>query len=131
MRSSLFLHPCYSSFSLLAIIPRVEFFLLYATSTTDTSTLSLHDALPIFGPMRSRTIGRHRSRLRPPPDRQARTATAVDRKSTRLNSSHANLVCRLLLEKKNRIHHHNRQHRTSEARSDQRAQRPRQTTAPR
>src|SRR3712207_6996299 len=26
-----------------------------------------------------------------------------DRKSTRLNSSHANLVCRLLLEKKNHI----------------------------
>src|SRR3712207_8103583 len=28
---------------------------------------------------------------------------AVDRKSTRLNSSHANLVCRLLLEKKKTI----------------------------
>src|SRR5258707_3758251 len=27
----------------------------------------------------------------------------ADRKSTRLNSSHANLVCRLLLEKKNKI----------------------------
>src|SRR3712207_8876980 len=26
-----------------------------------------------------------------------------DRKSTRLNSSHANLVCRLLLEKKNKL----------------------------
>src|SRR3712207_8757162 len=26
-----------------------------------------------------------------------------DRKSTRLNSSHANLVCRLLLEKKNQL----------------------------
>src|SRR3712207_8394666 len=26
-----------------------------------------------------------------------------DRKSTRLNSSHANIVCRLLLEKKNRV----------------------------
>src|SRR3712207_8098593 len=28
-------------------------------------------------------------------------ADELDRKSTRLNSSHANLVCRLLLEKKN------------------------------
>src|SRR3712207_7395238 len=27
---------------------------------------------------------------------------SIDRKSTRLNSSHANLVCRLLLEKKNK-----------------------------
>src|SRR3712207_7715207 len=31
----------------------------------------------------------------------ASTAARADRKSTRLNSSHANLVCRLLLEKKN------------------------------
>src|SRR5690242_21320211 len=29
-----------------------------------------------------------------------RHAMAIDRKSTRLNSSHVNLVCRLLLEKK-------------------------------
>src|ERR1035437_10411334 len=28
-----------------------------------------------------------------------------DRKSTRLNSSHANIVCRLLLEKKKKNHH--------------------------
>src|ERR1035437_10909086 len=32
--------------------------------------------------------------------RSARLAAGGDRKSTRLNSSHANLVCRLLLEKK-------------------------------
>src|SRR3712207_6860697 len=32
--------------------------------------------------------------------REAGIALLVDRKSTRLNSSHANLVCRLLLEKK-------------------------------
>src|SRR3712207_7986762 len=31
---------------------------------------------------------------------QVRLDAAADRKSTRLNSSHANLVCRLLLEKK-------------------------------
>src|SRR5947209_14344646 len=31
---------------------------------------------------------------------EARLAVLEDRKSTRLNSSHANLVCRLLLEKK-------------------------------
>src|SRR5476651_2839343 len=34
--------------------------------------------------------------------------SAADRKSTRLNSSHANLVCRLLLEKKK---HHSRRRR--------------------
>src|SRR3712207_8820070 len=37
-------------------------------------------------------------------DAKARgTTPARDRKSTRLNSSHANLVCRLLLEKKKTI----------------------------
>src|SRR3712207_8043134 len=33
------------------------------------------------------------------------TMPLVDRKSTRLNSSHANLVCRLLLEKKKNQRH--------------------------
>src|SRR5258707_3460356 len=35
--------------------------------------------------------------------RLARGRVVLDRKSTRLNSSHANLVCRLLLEKKKKI----------------------------
>src|SRR3712207_7750824 len=34
-----------------------------------------------------------------------RPSNTLDRKSTRLNSSHANLVCRLLLEKKNMTSH--------------------------
>src|SRR3712207_7516491 len=46
---------------------------------------------------------------RPRPDRAAGRARGphppgVDRKSTRLNSSHANIVCRLLLEKKKQKH---------------------------
>src|SRR3712207_7634865 len=89
------------------------------TATTEIYTLSLHDALPISGSRRSRDAGRRR----PPgagllrrdgaalrraevgecrrPDRAVALEAAADRKSTRLNSSHANLVCRLLLEKKN------------------------------
>src|SRR3712207_8352876 len=36
-------------------------------------------------------------------NREIGRGLAPDRKSTRLNSSHANLVCRLLLEKKKKI----------------------------
>src|SRR3712207_8368774 len=81
------------------------------TATTEIYTLSLHDALPI-----SRRCVRYRrrgARARTPrasgcssPPRSRRGPRArcprADRKSTRLNSSHAQyLVCRLLLEKKN------------------------------
>src|SRR5262245_63773819 len=52
-------------------------------STTETYTLSLHDALPISSSRRARWP-RARSRGRPP----RRTSPRSDRKSTRLNSSH-------------------------------------------
>src|SRR3712207_7268035 len=82
-----------------------SFFFFNDTATTEIYTLSLHDALPISRVRRStRSVARimrperplHRSRsLYPSPigsvpnaDRQA---TRVDRKSTRLNSSHANI----------------------------------------
>src|SRR3712207_8406000 len=81
------------------------------TATTEIYTLSLHDALPIWrtpstadpqvpssstdGP--ERRVG-HPIRTRGQPDRDHRTARRrpqlrgpVDRKSTRLNSSHANI----------------------------------------
>src|SRR5256885_3246644 len=50
------------------------------------------------------------------------TAAEQDRKSTRLNSSHCNLVCRLLLEKKkkqfgNVLHANERVSRLSDARA--------------
>src|SRR3712207_8117088 len=83
------------------------FFFFNDTATTEIYTLSLHDALPIC--TRPRTASRPRARsarrgssgarsARPPPSRLAalpRTlsaaAAARDRKSTRLNSSHANI----------------------------------------
>src|SRR3712207_8209120 len=92
------------------------------TATTEIYTLSLHDALPISGsasvPRNERTYawsgaarpagsaacfqaeGLQRAGGAAGARGPARAAT--DRKSTRLNSSHANLVCRLLLEKKKR-----------------------------
>src|SRR3712207_7770210 len=77
------------------------FFFLNNTATTEIYTLSLHDALPISRP------GHHAGaahRLQPPIRRAARRRrqpgagallparpSREDRKSTRLNSSHANI----------------------------------------
>src|SRR5438445_10914012 len=64
------------------------FFFFNDTATTEIYTLSLHDALPILRPIsRARLDLRRRSR----PRRARRPCAARDRKSTRLNSSHANI----------------------------------------
>src|SRR3712207_7823603 len=65
------------------------------TATTEIYTLSLHDALPIYAgagrlrgaapPQGARATARH------PGHRHLRARRARDRKSTRLNSSHANI----------------------------------------
>src|SRR3712207_8163555 len=56
------------------------------TATTEIYTLSLHDALPI-----SERLTRVIYRPSPWRSRFARLASWPDRKSTRLNSSHANI----------------------------------------
>src|SRR3712207_7994508 len=72
------------------------------TATTEIYTLSLHDALPILRPSHSvrrcEQLDAHRARgdLRPgvdhhPLPRRGRGRRDRDRKSTRLNSSHANI----------------------------------------
>src|SRR3712207_9011819 len=77
------------------------------TATTEIYTLSLHDALPISGalprgPTRSPAVAAARER------RQQRGSagtprTREDRKSTRLNSSHANISYAVFcLKKKHR-----------------------------
>src|SRR2546421_6541438 len=61
------------------------FFFFNDTATTEIYTLSLHDALPILVNSKSwnrRFTGRRRTRSR------GRTRPGLDRKSTRLNSSH-------------------------------------------
>src|SRR3712207_8183635 len=91
------------------VLSRVApFFFFNDTATTEIYTLSLHDALPISG------ARRHERRLQARRDRpraagRGRTArhSAVrpprpDRKSTRLNSSHANISYAVFcLKKKN------------------------------
>src|SRR5882757_10702319 len=66
------------------------FFFFNDTAPTKTYTLSLHDALPIS--CRSRTPS-HSTRPPPTPTpvRACRPTGRGDRKSTRLNSSHANI----------------------------------------
>src|SRR3712207_7769539 len=88
------------------------------TATTEIYTLSLHDALPICGhlvPFRSaaaraprraggavRPGGRRRSTRRVLP---TRGRSRSDRKSTRLNSSHANISYAVFcLKKKKKVH---------------------------
>src|SRR3712207_7872867 len=109
---------------------RRELFFFNDTATTEIYTLSLHDALPICATCRRTPVSgtgsdagaKHRSVARNHSQqtegdrgdcRQRRRAHPAslprDRKSTRLNSSHANIsyavfclqkkICRLLLEK--------------------------------
>src|SRR5258707_5333532 len=64
------------------------FFFFNDTATTEIYTLSLHDALPICAPRRAARVPPDRRPLHPA---QLRRGVDRDRKSTRLNSSHANI----------------------------------------
>src|SRR3712207_7974545 len=86
------------------------------TATTEIYTLSLHDALPISGPdARGRDAGPGRAVAAPrgarrPDDAPPRPDPGrgrADGKSTRLNSSHANIsYAAFCLKKKQRSPHH-------------------------
>src|SRR5215475_14904685 len=68
------------------------FFFFNDTATTEIYTLSLHDALPIFGErFRRRTTPYFTDSLRQPSRSEEHTSELQSRE---------NLVCRLLLEKK-------------------------------
>src|SRR2546422_5169944 len=88
------------------------FFFFNDTATTEIYTLSLHDALPIWGVGRDRRV---RGMLHPDLDRAGdrirhgpRVAPArrpTDRKSTRLNSSHGYISYAVFcLKKKKKTH---------------------------
>src|SRR3712207_7465646 len=94
----------------------VLFFFFNDTATTEIYTLSLHDALPIseapprvFPPGRSawslvRSPGRARRPADPGDRRRTRSQGAnTDRKSTRLNSSHANISYAVFCLKKTHL----------------------------
>src|SRR6185295_20424183 len=71
------------------------------TATTEIYTLSLHDALPIFG---DRVLHEHGAALQRRGLLGVRGGFAGDRKSPRLNSSHANISYAVFCLKKKSIH---------------------------
>src|SRR3712207_9292878 len=84
---------------------QIMFFFFNDTATTEIYTLSLHDALPISDPAMPRGTTAYHSRaalrlfdavpsqlcISDPAIRRLNLMALVDRKSTRLNSSHANI----------------------------------------
>src|SRR3712207_6990293 len=95
------------------------FFFFNDTATTEIYTLSLHDALPIYGAEILRRVERHGVTLMcgAPAVWNAVLDAAVqwdgpvpgreDRKSTRLNSSHANISYAVFCLKKKKQHFQN------------------------
>src|SRR3712207_8743235 len=92
----------------------IIFFFFNDTATTEIYTLSLHDALPIWGGSGGRGRGCAfslrllDSEQRPRPQHQhdgGQVGEAdADRKSTRLNSSHANISYAVFCLKKKKSH---------------------------
>src|SRR5205809_2010405 len=82
------------------------FFFFNAPATTEIYTLSLHDALPIFD--RGTESQRHRHELADRPlARVDPVQPRLDRKSTRLNSSHGYISYAVFcLKKKTKIQEH-------------------------
>src|SRR2546430_13596830 len=77
------------------------------TATTEIYTLSLHDALPIFGVAHA-VLGDHAGELRigngeVPDPRGGKTVHIQDRKSTRLNSSHSQISYAVFCLKNKRL----------------------------
>src|SRR5436305_10277701 len=81
---------------LVTIILFLIFFFFNDTATTEIYTLSLHDALPIFGSV----AGAGRCRSRPQPRQAADPGRTRSEEHTSELQSRPHLVCRLLLEKK-------------------------------
>src|SRR2546428_9224509 len=81
---------------------RVFFFFFNDTATTEIYTLSLHDALPIS------LVGMQPTRRHVPPSScSCSMQTVLDRKSTRLNSSHDQISYAVFCLKKKKKHHKN------------------------
>src|SRR3712207_7478825 len=93
---------------------KTSFFFFNDTATTEIYTLSLHDALPIYREIYLPRLGQNLLRpvllachLGPPPARTHTpgwTTSTGDRKSTRLNSSHANISYAVFCLKKKKNH---------------------------
>src|SRR3712207_8344393 len=85
---------------------RCAFFFFNDTATTEIYTLSLHDALPIFpgGVVRVGVVAAAEAPSKTMAAITARAAeSCADRKSTRLNSSHANISYAVFCLKKKKL----------------------------
>src|SRR3712207_8202530 len=90
----------------------IMFFFFNDTATTEIYTLSLHDALPIFGLRVHGEVLQERpvdleDVDREPPQVVQRRVPGADRKSTRLNSSHANISYAVFCLKKKKKYNFN------------------------
>src|SRR5471030_3426471 len=74
------------------------FFFFNDTATTEIYTLSLHDALPIYG---------YPEAVFPPTDFHTASLVGEDRKSTRLNSSHLGISYAVFCLKKKKNKNNN------------------------
>src|SRR5438874_6017716 len=84
----------------LRVIAGRQHFFLSNTATTEIYTLSLHDALPIFGrPIRTGAVARA---IASAEERETTLAGAIARSEEHTSElqSRRDIVCRLLLEKK-------------------------------
>src|SRR5690242_21939553 len=101
-------------YSLLHLLPLYFFFFFNDTATTEIYTLSLHDALPIWSTIQARscTSSGQMSLSLVSQSRSIAIASllrfllkvAIDRKSTRLNSSHMSISYAVFcLKKKKKI----------------------------
>src|SRR3712207_7079959 len=79
----------------------MEFFFFNDTATTEIYTLSLHDALPIWSSAYPEPLGSDEPSRADGPQQLLRTHG--DRKSTRLNSSHANISYAVFCLKKKKL----------------------------
>src|SRR2546430_15611837 len=104
----------YFFFSIIMLSPLFFFFFFFNdTATTEIYTLSLHDALPISGPLPrgpwpwAPDLSRTRCRRC---CRACRRTRERDRKSTRLNSSHSQISYAVFCLKKKKKKHNNIQY---------------------
>src|SRR5256884_10018867 len=81
------------------------FFFFNDTATTEIYTLSLHDALPIYMLRSLRTAGRGLSTSCHPKPFALTWKIPLDRKSTRLNSSHGYISYAVFCLKKKKKQH--------------------------
>src|SRR2546430_10077484 len=79
------------------------FFFFNDTATTEIYTLSLHDALPIYGIGIAQTVGSVGVNVNDADDRAIVEWSERSEEHTSELQSQSNLVCRLLLEKKKTI----------------------------